>query len=65
MSKMYCCRPSEILNINDEYTAYCFDEACMFIRAKLESGEKPQYKVFRDEEEMHFGKFSDLYKTIK
>lgn len=62
---MYCCRPSEILSIDDEYTAYCFDEACMLIRAKLENREKPQYKVFKDEEEMHFGSFSEMYKTIK
>ena len=33
--------PSEIARINDEYTAFCFDEACMYIISQLESEKKP------------------------
>jgi hypothetical protein len=41
MAKHYDLRPSEILNIPDEYTAFCFDEACEYIITKLEDGKKP------------------------
>ena len=43
MSKQYNCLPSEILGIEDDYTAFCFNEACMNIIIHLESGEKPRY----------------------
>lgn len=30
MAKYYQKKPSEIVNIDDEYIAYCFDEVCYF-----------------------------------
>ncbi|WP_250673540.1 hypothetical protein LZ906_007860 [Paraclostridium ghonii] len=36
--------PSEILRIDDEYTAFCFDEACMYISNELENGNKARWK---------------------
>ena len=33
--------PSEILKIKDEYTAFCFDEACMYIITQIEDKKKP------------------------
>ena len=36
-------RPSEILGIQDEYTAFCFDEACIFIKAQLMDKKKPRW----------------------
>lgn len=52
MSTAYGEKPSELVDIQDKYTAYCFDEACLLIRKKLESGEAPtfkkQYKSFHD-----------------
>lgn len=47
-SKKYNKLPSEILRIQDEYTAFCFDEACMYILNEIESGNKPKW----DEEEL-------------
>nr|DAD89376.1 MAG TPA: hypothetical protein [Podoviridae sp. ctiJY10] len=38
----------------DEYTAYCFDEACAYIMNKIDSEEEP---VFRTK----YRSFSDLY----
>ena len=35
------CRPSEMIGIEDTYTAFCFDEACALIVTKLEKGEEP------------------------
>lgn len=36
--------PSEILRIDDEYIAFCFDEACMYIQAEIEKGNKPKWE---------------------
>ena len=53
LSNIYKCRPSSLLDDDiDEYTSYCFDEACAFIIAKMENDEEPQftkkYKSFKD-----------------
>ena len=43
--------PSEILHIDDEYTAFCLDEACAYINMQLEKGEnKPQWIDKKNEE---------------
>ena len=36
-------RPSKILGIDDEYTAYCLDEACALIISKIDDDEKPKF----------------------
>lgn len=43
MSDFYKCKPSEIIHLEDEYTAFCFDEACMFISLKMQGGETPTF----------------------
>ncbi len=58
MSQMYRCRPSEILHIDDEYTAFCLDEACVVIRAKLDNKEQPTFKK-------EYSNFSQLYAHYK
>ena len=35
-SRQYNLRPSEIINISDEYTSFCFDEACLYIIQMIE-----------------------------
>lgn len=47
--------PSELMHISDPYTAYCFDEACGFIMAKLDAGEEMVVKT-------HYNSFTDLYR---
>ena len=42
MSEQYKTRPSELLGLCDSYTAFCFDEACYFIRTKLQDLKKEQ-----------------------
>ena len=39
------CRPSELLGALDEYTAFCFDEACAYIISRLQDGDKLKEKV--------------------
>lgn len=36
--------PSEILRIDDEYTSFCFDEACMYISNEIEAGNEAKWK---------------------
>lgn len=45
------------MHIDDEYTAFCFDEACEEILYRLSKDEKP---TFRSE----YKRFSDFYKQF-
>lgn len=38
------CRPSEIMDIDDPYTAFCFDEACSYIIQRINEGDDPIIK---------------------
>lgn len=53
MSKLYQKRPSDFFDLkDDEYTAYCLDEACAFIQLQMQDGKEPKFrtkaKSFRD-----------------
>lgn len=54
LAKRFNRLPSELLNLEDEYTAFCFDEACGLILDKLESGEEIRFQ-------QKFSSFSELY----
>ena len=43
MSRLYHSRPSKIHGIDDEYTAYCLDEACALIISKIDNDEEPKF----------------------
>lgn len=34
-------RPSELLGIEDAYTAFCFDETCAYILKEIKDGKEP------------------------
>lgn len=36
-------RPSELLGIEDDYTAYCLDEACLFMVNMARDGKEPDF----------------------
>lgn len=44
MAQTYKCRPSTIIHIKDEYTQFCFDEACAYIISKVQKGETPMFR---------------------
>lgn len=58
MAQRYNCKPSEILSISEEYDAYCFNEACAYISAKMDEGEQPIFK-------RKVGSFTDIYKDLE
>ena len=43
-AKAYRQKPSELLALDDPYTAYCLDEACLYIEARRSGGEAPVYQ---------------------
>lgn len=55
MVKYYKVLPSELLDIEDPYTSYCFNEACTYILARLEKGDNPTFKK-------KYKSFTDIYK---
>lgn len=60
----YDVRPSEVMGIKDDYTAFCFDEACCYIQNKLESLEEGEYPMYDEyKKEKHYGGFKEFYKT--
>lgn len=54
MVKRYKKLPSEIMFIEDDYTAYCFNEACAFILGELEAGKEIHFST-------KYKSFSQLY----
>lgn len=58
MSQLYQCKPSEILNIQYEYEAFCFNEACAHIIVQIRDGKEP---VFNKK----YNSFSDMYKSLR
>ena len=54
MAERYQCRPSLLLDVEDCYTAYCFDEACFYILRQLEDKKEPRFRSKHTS-------FSDLY----
>lgn len=63
MANAYGCRPSTLLGLESEYDAYCFDEACAYIKMKLQNGEKPQF-VDNKIKNRHFRSASEMYKAL-
>lgn len=58
MSEAYRCRPSDLLNVEEEYAAWCLDEACMFVRTKIDEGEEPVFKK-------NYTSFTSIYDDLQ
>lgn len=63
MSKLYNCLPSDIIGVEDNYTAFCFNEACAEIILRLQNEEKPIYRE-QEEEQKEYSNFTDFYKNF-
>ncbi|WP_369703029.1 hypothetical protein [Clostridium moutaii] len=64
MAKTYKTRPSQILSIEDNYTAFCFDEACDYILSEL-SKEKPRTPKWDYKENIDLSSNESNKDTIK
>lgn len=55
---MYNRRPSEFFDLkDDEYTAYCLDEACAYISLQIKDGKEPRF-------EKKVKSLKDFYRSI-
>lgn len=64
MSRIYNCKPSEIMHLENEYDAFCFDEACAYIILEMEQDDdnkKRKEPRFTKE----YSNFADLYKNLE
>ena len=57
------CRPSEVMGLEDGYTAFCFDEACAFIVKQLRDGKEPIMRV--ENNHIAYKRPSDLYRKYQ
>ena len=66
-AKMYNIRPSEVLYIKDEYTAYCFNEACTNFMLHIKNKEKPDYTRVKKKkvQNKHYSNFTSMYNDLK
>ena len=60
-------RPSELLEIEDAYTAFCFDEACAYIISELQDKKEPIIQKGKDKNNntKRYSKPSDIYKKYE
>lgn len=58
-------RPSELLSIEDTYTAFCFDEACAYILSELQNGKEPIEHKEVNHQKQSYSRPSDLYNKFK
>lgn len=49
------------MGIHDEYEAFCFDEACGYIRMKLENPEDEDGLKFKTK----YNSFTEMYRNIE
>lgn len=64
MGKTYKLRPSKILNIENDYEAFCFDEACDYILYEL-TQEKPKDPKWLEIQEKENKQSKDNKATIE
>jgi hypothetical protein len=66
IAKEFGCLPSEVMSIKDEYTAYCFNEACINVLMRIKNKETPHWITLDNgkEKEKSYTNFSDFYKDI-
>lgn len=69
MAKRYRQRPSNIVGVDDEYAAYCFDEACIFLYNALEDKKELKFdngdSLKKQKEPKHYKSLSEFYNTIR
>ncbi|HBZ6635219.1 hypothetical protein FDB55_13200 [Clostridium botulinum] len=46
MAKQFNQRPSQVINLTNDYEAFCFDEACVYIMSEMnkEDAQEPRFE---------------------
>lgn len=58
IARLYKCRPSELVGLEDAYEAFCLDEACAYIIQQIEDGNEPLFKK-------KYNSFKEMYEKYK
>lgn len=64
---MFHIRPSELIGLDledDAYTAFCFDEACYTIIARIEKGDKPVFDEDIKPTKVQYTSAGSLFKSL-
>lgn len=64
MSKEYNQKPSQIINLENDYIAYCFDEACVYLLAHLKDGKQLHFDGDENKQMKHFKSISEYYASL-
>ena len=67
MAKEYNQKPSKIINIENDYIAYCFDEACIFLLSALKDGKKLKFDGDENQNKKpmkHFKSIREYYESL-
>ncbi|WP_207755220.1 hypothetical protein [Clostridium pascui] len=64
ISKQYKKRPSEIIGIINDYEAFCFDEACIYILEQI-SKEGSKEPKFMDDEQRNKTNNNDVIEWLQ
>lgn len=64
MSKLYSCLPSEVVGVEDSYTAFCFNEACSYIFLRLKKGDEMKRGGKGKLSKEKYRSFSELYRDV-
>lgn len=55
-----------MINVQDDYEAFCFNEACLNLMLRLQNDEKPMYIENREQNSpKQYTSFEDYYKSIE
>lgn len=57
-------QPSDLMGIEDAYTAFCFNEACAFIIKQIKDGKEPVVSI-NNTGGSEYKRPSDLYKKYE
>lgn len=62
IARQYNCLPSSVVGIEDNYTAFCFNEACSYIRQRMDNGDEPIYQIDEEQNKMNYSCASEFFK---
>lgn len=66
MAKTYNQRPSNIIGLDNDYQAYCFDEACIFLYNALQENKTLHFAGDKKESQKpkHYKSFGEFYNSL-
>ena len=68
VANAYNCKPSDILHIQDDYVAFCFNEVVNYITTRLKKGDDIHFEEDKETDDVmdvpHVSSLSDFYNSL-